>query len=829
MVGLIGGYPSPFGVLALGLRTGATGIVEHGQNGIGGARNPGFAAIVQGGNGFRACKPSSVLAGGYTCSVGLGVGIIVTNTVHGSFANLGAASQIVIIGIRSAAAADNGANIGGLAGNGADAIAVGHRCAAEGQTAHHACGVALARYGAGIVAVRQGDAGVDIAHHTAAVVAAGRNSAFVIAVLDRGIVADIANHAANIRAGRTAGAGGGNGTGANHSAVFHRATGQSADHTGNILVTGEIGVLHSSILHCSCADIAKQANIAAVGLNSQIGNRMFLTVEDTGIVFAGIANGRPFHTSHINVSHQLAIDCIASVVDQCSKSHQVSRIIDFIIAIGVFGDFAVCIDHDLIIADSQAKLVVLLGLGYGEASLGRSGSQLLGADGGSGHGVLRRGSSRIGGASAVNRHGGDGSGPDILAHVANLDRQVSFFHLVIGQVVQFIGLAGKGRQIQVAVLAHHQRGEHVLHAVIAGQFQAQVTAGDVIQGVITHFTVIFQDSINPEVPNITVIVQQDKVLGIMNDTILVFNLLSAEGSNTDQVAAHGTQVEANGIQGHGVLSRQQIGIVDRGDHICLIGGEDFAVGHIPQRDLILVFRAGQQITVSIHLVHLLGLCKVHHVEGVLLGGPGCGGNGLNSQSGTGGPGVGLCHVPGVEGGIVILIDHSAVNGDLQQVHGDLTGSGLGGVQLGSGSDPGGAGCDTGNHAVFIHDGDAGIGAGPGNITVGSGPGLNIGDHLGRCALDGLNSALIQRNSADLVSGFGPAVGSAGLIGDHQAAHFVPEVIVTGELAGGGVDLVIICTGNVGTKINLNMGVPADDVLVGIVFHTHVALGTVAVT
>ena len=552
VVGLIGGYPSPFGVLALGLRTGATGIAEHGQNGIGGARNPGFAAIVQGGNGFRACKPSSVLAGGYTCSVGLGVGIIVTNTVHGSFANLGAASQIVIIGIRSAAATNYRADIGCFTHDSAHVVAIGRSNTTIRQATNDTCSILFASNSAAIITVSECNSGIYMAHHTASIPAIAGDSSLVIAILD-GASINTTNYTANIG---IAGRGCINSAGAGQGTVFHRATGQSADHTGNILVTGEIGVLHSYILHCSCADIAKQANIAAVGLNSQIGNRMFLTVEDTGIVFAGIANGRPFHTSHINVSHQLAIDCIASVVDQCSKSHQVSRIIDFIIAIGGFGDFAVCIDHDLIIADSQAKLVVLLGLGYGEASLGRSGSQLLGADGGSGHGVLRRGSSRIGGASAVDRHGGDGSGPDILAHVANLDRQVSFFHLVIGQVVQFIGLAGKGRQIQVAVLAHHQRGEHVLHAVIAGQFQAQVTAGDVIQGVITHFTVIFQDSINPEVPNITVIVQQDKVLGIMNDTILVFNLLSAEGSNTDQVAAHGTQVEANGIQGHGVLGRQ---------------------------------------------------------------------------------------------------------------------------------------------------------------------------------------------------------------------------------------------------------------------------------
>ena len=249
---------------------------------------------------------------------------------------------------------------------------------------------------------------------------------------------------------------------------------------------------------------------------------------------------------------------------------------------------AISIDHDLIIADSQAKLVVLLSLGDGEASIGRSGSQLLRGDGGSGHGVLGYGSSRIGGTAAVDSHGGDGSGPDIRAHVTDLDSQVSFLDLVIGQMVQLTGLAGKSGQVQVAVLACYQRGEHVLHVIIAGQFQAQVAAADGIQGIVaTALT-----GIDPEVPDITIVVQQDKMLGIMNDAILVFNLLSAEGGNTDQVAAHGAQIEANGIQGHGVLGGQQIGIVDGGNHFLLIGGEDFAVGHIPQRNVVDILCAG---------------------------------------------------------------------------------------------------------------------------------------------------------------------------------------------------------------------------------------------
>ena len=823
VVGFVGGDPVAYIRVLTGLR--AAGITEHSQNRGGRACDPCAAAIVQGSDSICRCKPGGVLAVGLAGGVCLGRSIIVAYAVHCGRADLGAAAEVIVVGDRSGAAADHSANIGGFTDNSAHAVAVCYSSAAIGQAGNDTGSVALAGDSAHIVAVCQGDAGLDISHYTTGVLAYAGDSSFAVAAFNGAVCVNITNYAGSIG---VAGAGVADHAGTGHGAVFDPAAGQSADNTGNILVTGDLGILYNNILDGACAHITEQAHVAAVGLGSQVGDRMTLAVEGTGIVFGGITDRCPFLAGHINVSHQLAVDGIASIVDQRGKCQQIRGVRDLVVTLCVFGDVAVGVDNDLVAACGHAQLVVPFSLGFGETNIGGGGCKLLGANVCGGHGVPGGRGSAIGGSAAVDGDGGDGGGPHIGAHLADLHGQISFLSLVIGQVVQLVGISGKGRQVQIAVIADHQRGEHMLHVVIAGKLQSQVTAGDVIQSVIADFAVLLQDLVDPEVPDVAVVVQQYKVLGIVGNAFLVLYLLITHRGDTHQIAAHSAQVEANGVQRHGILGGQQVGIVDGGDHIGLLGGEDITVGHIPQRNVVFVIRAGQQVAVGIHLVHLQRVGDLHHVEGILLGGVGGRGDGYRDAC-SGCPGGILGHVPGVEHNIVIRIRHSAVDGDLQQVYGDLAGSGLGGIQLGGCGNQGGAGRDAGDHTVFIHSGNAGIGAGPGDITVGGGPGLDIGDHLGCGALDDINSALVQGNSVDLIGGLSPVVSLAGLIRDHQAAHFVPEVVVAGEFTGGGVDLVVISEGDVGTCQDLHVGVPADHISVGIVFHTHVALGAVAVT
>ena len=612
---------------------------EYGQQRMGGAGNPGFAASVQGSNSLYACKPSGILAIGCTSNIVFGSFVKLTGAIHRGFADLGTTGQIIIIADGAATAADDSTDIALFTDDSAHIEAVGNGRSA-GSGAGNARHIADTSYCANIVAVGHGNLGINTTNHTTDIFASTGNSACIVAVFNScilyvtrntadagligfgciyrtfveaaadggsrsvahntarlgfavnrtgvGAIADstggnLANNTANIGCSASNGccavtigydtaAGNITSNTANAITRCRHATGEraicnrtAADITGNtanISCTGNRSVDQMQVLDRTL-QTAKHTNSAGGGRHRQIGHGMIITIEDAFVVGITAANNRPFHTGHINVSHQLGIEGLLTAVDQCSKSYQVSSVIDFVIAICVGGNISTGMDNKLIdgitaigiIVDdiraigndlvifSQSQLVVFLSLGLSKADLGGSSSQLLTADGGGGHGVLRSGSSCIGGSAAVDSHRGDGSGPNIIAHITDLNCQISFFDLVIGQVVQLVGLAGKGRQVQVAVFAYHQRGEQVLHVIIARVFQTQVSASDVIQGIVaTALT-----GIDPEIPDITVIIQHQKVLSIIDGAILTLHLLKSHRGNAHQIAAHGAQIEANGI------------------------------------------------------------------------------------------------------------------------------------------------------------------------------------------------------------------------------------------------------------------------------------------
>ena len=496
-----------------------------------------------------------------------------------------------------------------------------------------------------------------------------------------------------------------------------------------------------------------------------------------------------------------------SVNISCTGSQRVAAQNQSVLGIGVNNQTIALVSH--------------LFLRHGEGSLACSGGQFGIGDLCSCHGVGRLNSSGAGGSSGIVRNSGDGCSVDIVAHLTDLNGHVLALDLIIGQMPDLIGGAIIGGQIQCAVLAHHQGGVEVIHSAVAGEVQHQVALGDVVQGVHTAAFHI----VDPEVPNVAIIIQQHQMLGLVHIAFLIHLLFIAHRGDAHQVVGHIAQVETHSVQAHGILGRQQIIVISTGDPFLIMDlGEVGIVGHIPHRNAHGILSALQHGAISAHLVHCpLIILIVHHIEDIQASGVGSGGHGLVQRSASG-PAFAGGHIPVEEHRVTFGISGGAVDGHIQDLHIDSALRIEIGIQIRSGTDGSSASADTGDHALLVHGCDGLIGAAPGNGAVDGGPGHHIGSQLCAGATDDIHFVPVQLHANDLIGGICPAAADTGAIGDHQAGHFVPEVLIAGEFAGCGVDLVVVSKGDVRAHQNLAVGVPANHTGIGVVFHTHIAGG-----
>ena len=271
--------------------------------------------------------------------------------------------------------------------------------------------------------------------------------------------------------------------------------------------------------------------------------------------------------------------------------------------------------------------------------------------------------------------------------------------------------------------------------------------------------------------------------------VLVVVLLVAQGGNTGQVAYVAAEVEGRGVHVHGILGGQEVVAVDAGNLGGLIGGEEGAVRHIPQGDTGGIGAGiGDGDAVRANLVHGIDIRgRIHDVVdiigGVIGGGDHGGVDGI-----AGSPGVVGGHIPVIEHGVAVRILDGAVEGDIQSLNGHVAGDGEGGIQVGGGGDGGGAHAHAGNHALLVHGGDGAVRGGPGHGAVNGGPGLHGGSQGLGGALQHGDIGGGDLHTADLVGGIGPAA-AGGLLGDNQAGHLIPQIVVPGVITGSGIDLI----------------------------------------
>ena len=186
-------------------------------------------------------------------------------------------------------------------------------------------------------------------------------------------------------------------------------------------------------------------------------------------------------------------------------------------------------------------------------------SQFLSGDGLRLHGHGRLGvNNSVALSRCIAGHICEDSGPHILAHIAEPDGGIGAGGGIVGQAEQFIGLASEGRQIQVTVLAHHHGGIHILHLLITGISNGQ------IGGCVIHLSGVAKIiGIDPVVPDVVGIIQQQEVLGLTEFTapIILYDFMTQGGhghqlGSTSETGEVTSQTEDRDAQCRGVLAGQ---------------------------------------------------------------------------------------------------------------------------------------------------------------------------------------------------------------------------------------------------------------------------------
>ena len=337
-------------------------------------------------------------------------------------------------------------------------------------------------------------------------------------------------------------------------------------------------------------------------------------------------------------------------------------------------------------------------------------------------------------------------GPDIGAHVANIQGFEAAGGGVVGQVVDLIGLAGEMRQVQIAVGVRDQGA--VLAAGVHGVGQIQVS-GDEAQ-------TDGAGTVKVQGPQGTGVVQSQIHIGVGIGLGIVVVAVIADGNETvgagvagqvaSQVPAAGEGVVqvCNGTQEVAAVNTEQIGGIATGKHggcsHIKVGSAECGtdIGH-----------SDSSAGVRIQLVHLAagGILDEHDITvGVVSNVLDVGLDGIAC-----GPGIVFCQVPGELHGSAVGILQDAVQGGIQLNNGDCAGGGDG-LVCGSGDgDHSIAGSNSGNNAVFINGCHGLIGRGPDDAAVGSVDRIDNGSQLLGVADDHHQSGIGQ---IDALQGIG---------------------------------------------------------------------------
>ena len=98
-------------------------------------------------------------------------------------------------------------------------------------------------------------------------------------------------------------------------------------------------------------------------------------------------------------------------------------------------------------------------------------------------------------------------GPNIVSKVAKQCGVAVAYRMIHGNAVEIVGLAGKGGQIQIPILADHHGREHIVAAVVAQELLIQIAF--IAAQKRGKFSLLLIDA---PVPEMAGIIQEDKVL-----------------------------------------------------------------------------------------------------------------------------------------------------------------------------------------------------------------------------------------------------------------------------------------------------------------------------
>ena len=392
--------------------------------------------------------------------------------------------------------------------------------------------------------------------------------------------------------------------------------------------------------------------------------------------------------------------------------------------------------------------------------------------------------------SAVLSNAGQSCGPNIGAEVAVVLAQEGAFSIVEVQVVQLVGFAGEGREVQVVVVSSNQGAEHI---TVRGAGEGKTEVSHVgLPGIQLSGEAGFGCP-DVQIQQVAVVVHQDQVLGNGDLVAFAIDVIFHDAQRGDahkvggtQLRQDGAQIECAGVQSHGILAGQDIVVVESVDNGSISGGEDGAVLHIPHGNAGVI--ASNFLDLAGSGVDLVHGSAAHGVD-IDLVVQQVGGSGTNGavEGSAGSPGAILFHVPAEELSLALFVLQDAVDGDSGSGDGHDAGCREVGIQVGGCGDGDLAGSDSGDNTVLIDSGDGIIGGGPGDGTVSCGPGSDdCGQSSGAAAQQGqgLGSDL---DAGNLIGGVSP-VAAGGLVGDQQSAQLIGQVSGLGEGAVCHVDL-----------------------------------------
>ncbi len=478
------------------------------------------------------------------------------------------------------------------------------------------------------------------------------------------------------------------------------------------------------------------------------------------------------------------------------------------------------------IIDLRSSIAVLVhhhtGIDLGCIGLnsGNGSSQFLSRNGNCVH--LHRASGRSHSSSLgilIDGNRSNGRGPHSVTHVAKPISLIRLGRFIEGQTVEFIGIASVSRQVQIAVLANDHGTIHILASIIAREVHIQI-GGNIVQPCAESAIL---GGINPEIPNITCVIQhQDKFSIHILTGLIVQERIVASRCDRHQVGSAGitqpaAQAKGRSIQSHRILCGQEVIVVDTIHLGGFRSGVNLTVLHIPQRDAsVICANLLNGASSGIHQMHTPGIAvRIHDVE-LIVGGVLSSGGHAGIDGRAAGPSLIGLHIPLVEHGVTILILQGTCNGDVQRFHRDSAACADGGIQIRGRSNGSRAHIHTCDLALRIDSCNALISGRPSNSTVRGRPGLDsCTQGLGSTLEEG-HGSIRQLNTADLISGICPITATASLHGNNQCSQFIPQIVVDSVLASCRVDLHIICA----TKRAKHeaVGIPTQHTSVGVDFH-----------